>query len=292
MAAVRKIIEWSDVPLLGGDNKNPLRITRKKEVFNTKLPSQLLQYEPNQFGGRDRMVNYWNTHVCPSINNLYRITPHFAHNKDRMKRTIFVNGMKNILRDFNQRTDNIKVEFVVQEEEILLPKNTRWKMMTNNEKPTVRYSYSLKVMRLSNIPQSTQNARQFCLAEVPYRQSETMVVARAELIGTTTTVTDNDNAIITEVIDSNSNIDHYNNMQEDISSSMMMSPHVGIILNSHEDTSSSPVTTASLAILSNNNDNIVSLQTTRSPYHNYYNDEDHHSNDLLPLATCEMQMDV
>jgi len=309
MSAVRRILECVELPFTEecephyyhfGERKKK---KSKKIKFHRKLPSHFLQYEPNGYGKRDQMVKYWYSHICPSITGIlnYHHPKHRrsnsgsndeelfyfnSNNKKQhlLKRTVFTNAMKATLRSFNQRTDNIKLELIQKEEEHIKDKNWKRRIIKkNNNSNIIRYSFSLKVMRLSQIPLAALNVRQFCTAEVPYRVIDPV---RAEFVGITTDYDPAEDDAIIEVI--------INDVHNNNSSNIILGSSSNTNNNNAENyrNNNNEFTTAEIIDDDINNNNPVAATATASSSFQIRSVScfDNHTDDSsLPLATCERQ---
>lgn len=172
MAGVRQVIDTCEVPF------------DHKRKFDVELPVHMMGFEPR----RQRIEDIWNRNVIKAINNICRARRAMDVDKT-LKRTVFSSGVGNILQDFNRMTENIKVELIAHN----LPAQ---RTLRGSRKKSSKYS--LKITRLSDIPESSRNARYYCAAEIPPLPVE----ARAELVGTADDVTQQLVQVIPEESDS------------------------------------------------------------------------------------------
>jgi len=143
------------------------------------LPSRMLRHEPPRT--RERAMDLWTSHVVETVASLIRTRNSRSINK-YTRRVVFHSGMEKLCSDFNRITENVKVEFRIDEgDEGEGAKVRSWKRLVQGrrrKKPKLRYS--LEMCRLSPIAESVRNAPS-CTAEIVQVEQER--VAEAELLG-------------------------------------------------------------------------------------------------------------
>lgn len=78
-------------------------------------------------------------------------------------------GMEKICLDFSRRTENIKIAF-------------HHRKVPTRQDPKPKTTYSIRIVKLSDVTEEARNARMFQLAVVPYIEPE-QLEAQAQLIG-------------------------------------------------------------------------------------------------------------
>ena len=117
-----------------------------RDDFTATIPAPFLEREPD----RELIVELWEN-FRSAVNAACRIRRFVLANR-HARRAAFTSGMENLCADFSRRTENVKVNF--------------------EARPRRDQQYSLRVVKLSDIPESCRNVQQSFVAEIPPREIE------------------------------------------------------------------------------------------------------------------------